>query len=163
MKLNDIKPKIYVMVGLPGSGKSTWIKNNLNGENFVLVSSDDIIDKIAAEKGITYSDAFKSSIGFATGEMKRIFEDAVKQNRDIVCDQTNVSKKKRKGILNKIPNNYKKIAVVFETDDALIAQRLKSRAEETGKHIPDHVVDSMAKSWQAPTKEEGFDEIIKVK
>jgi predicted kinase len=163
MKLNDIKPKIYIMIGLPGSGKSTWIRTHLKNEDFILVSSDDIIDTIAAEQGITYSEAFKSSIGFATGEMKRIFDDAVKQNKNIVWDQTNVSKKKRKGILNKVPNNYKKIAVVFETEDAVIAQRLKTRAEETGKHIPSHVVDSMAKSWQSPTKEEGFDEIIKVR
>ena len=41
---------IYVMVGIPGSGKSTWIKKNL-GENFPVVSRDLIREDLGyAEK-----------------------------------------------------------------------------------------------------------------
>ena len=151
------------MIGVPGSGKSTWIRQNLAGSDYVVVSSDDIIDKIAAEQGINYSQAFDANIGFASGEMKRIFADAIKNNKNIVWDQTNVSKKKRRSILTQVPSNYYKIAVVFETDDKEVYRRLKDRAEKTGKNIPDHVIKSMYASWQAPSLDEGFDEIIKVK
>lgn len=42
---------IYVMVGVPGSGKSTWIKKNL-GENFPVVSRDLIREDLGyAAKG----------------------------------------------------------------------------------------------------------------
>jgi len=37
MKIIRTKPTVYVMIGPAGSGKSTWLKNNL-GLNFPITS-----------------------------------------------------------------------------------------------------------------------------
>lgn len=150
--------KIYILVGLPGSGKSTWIKNN--NTDWVIVSTDDIIEGIAKEKGLTYSDVWESNIKFATKKADSIFQEAIKDNRTIVWDQTNMTSKKRKSILNRIPKGYKKICVVFETPMHIIEQRLINREKETGKHIPKFVLINMNKSYEKPNLSEGFDEVI---
>lgn len=170
MKLEEIavnpeqntRPEAIILVGVPGSGKSTWSRNFINNtdKQYVVVSSDAVLDKIATEKGLTYSEVFKDYIGMATGQSKRDFADAIAGNKNVIIDQTNVSKKKRKSLLAQIPKHYKKVAVVFNTDDKEVERRLKTREMETGKHIPDHVMKDMYGRWETPTKDEGFDVII---
>lgn len=161
----DVKevPEIYVLIGVPGSGKSTWIGKHkvASGKEYDVVSSDAVLDQIASEKGLKYSDVFTDYIGLATAKAKQTFRDAIAADRNIISDQTNVSKKKRRGILQNVPKHYRKIAVVFQTEDKEVERRLKARAEETGKHIPDFVMKDMYSRWEAPTRDEGFDEIIK--
>lgn len=156
-------PEIFVLIGVPGSGKSTWTEKHKasSGKQYDVVSSDAVLDQIASEKGLKYSDVHKDFIGLATAKAKQTFRDAIAANRNIIFDQTNVSKKKRRGILQQLPKHYRKIAVVFQTEDKEVERRLKARAEQTGKHIPDFVMKDMYSRWEAPTRDEGFDLIIK--
>jgi predicted kinase len=162
MKINEIyknihRPEIIIMVGLPGAGKSTLISNKY--PNHVIVSSDDIIEKLATGEDKTYDEVFKQFIGKATFEMKEIFKNAIENNKNIVWDQTNLTKKKRRNILNQVPSHYKKIAIVLNIPDKLRYERTAGRK---GKSIPSHIMQSMEQSYQSPTKDEGFDEIIEI-
>lgn len=53
------KRKIYVLVGPPSIGKSTWIAKNLDINNTYIISRDDVVDDIARSYGWTYDDMFK--------------------------------------------------------------------------------------------------------
>lgn len=151
------------MVGVPGSGKSTWTEKFIasSNENFVVVSSDAVLDAIAKEKGLTYSDVHRDYIGMATGKAKQTFRDAIAEGASIIYDQTNVSKKKRRGIIQQTPKAYRKFAVVFNTEDKEVERRLILREQATGKRIPKAVLEDMYSRWETPTKDEGFDEVIK--
>lgn len=165
MKLDSFynSPTAYVLVGPPGSGKSTWMRSLMaNGDVYVVVSSDEEIEAYAKSKGLTYSDVFDSYIKTATALMKSKFNEAIKNGQNIIWDQTNMTAKKRASILQQIPKKYKKIAVVFRVDDAELQRRLEHRAKTEGKFIPKHVIDSMQRSFEMPTLQEGFDEIITV-
>lgn len=153
-------PIAYILVGLPGSGKSTWIRNHKTKDDFVVISSDDEIEKYAKSQSKTYSEVFDEYIKTATKNMNQTFQNAVQNNSNIIWDQTNLSKNKRKGIIQKLPKHYKKIAVVFEVDAEELNSRLYNRAKTEGKHIPAFVIDNMKKSYEKPTKDEGFDEIL---
>jgi predicted kinase len=161
-ELHKLEPTIYVLVGLPGTGKSTWVRSiNRNGD-YVLISSDDEIERHAKDQGLTYNDVFGDYIKTATALMKQKFKDAIASNANIIWDQTNMTAKKRNSILQQVPKTYKKIAVVFQLDDDELKSRLEKRANEEGKSIPAHILKSMADTFQMPTTAEGFDDIIRV-
>lgn len=147
---------LYMLVGVPGSGKSTWLKNiGVPNFNCMVVSSDYYIDQYAEEHGKTYSEVFAEAVGWATQMMEEDLEFAIENDLDIYWDQTNLNAKTRMKKLAKIPFSYKKIAVVFpvpEREEWL--RRLDSRP---GKTIPRHILENMLKSFEMPTTDEGFD------
>lgn len=151
-------PTAYMLVGVPGSGKTTWIENqNFDLGNTVILSTDNYIERKAMEYGSTYSEMFDQLILPANKKMEDHLKYALSGGHDIVWDQTNTTAKSRKSKLQKLVG-YKKVAVVFPTPDIEEHQRrLDSRP---GKFIPFEVIMRMKRDLQVPTVEEGFDEII---
>jgi len=148
-------PKLYMLIGLPASGKSTWIAAQDWTRDCVLVSTDKLIDIEAGRQDKTYNQVFSSYIDTATKLMNNDVCEAVAAGKDIIWDQTNTSRKSRKAKLAMAPG-YHKIAVVFAIpEDSEWQRRLASRP---GKSIPDAVLKAMATGLQLPTEDE-FDEI----
>lgn len=73
-----------------------------------------------------------------------------------------MSVKKRKNILDRFSDRYRKVAVVFEVPDDVLFDRLVKRSKDTGKMIPLGIVKNMKTNFQEPTHEEGFDEITTI-
>ena len=82
---------------------------------------------------------------------------AVKNDGDIVWDQTNLNRKTRAKKLIMIPDYYEKIAVVFPVPDDLD----KRLANRPGKTIPYHVMKNMIDSFEYPQMDEGFNVIVR--
>lgn len=158
-------PQIHVLIGLPGSGKSTWVDKYITGREPppLVLSSDEKVDEFAIENGVTYAQAH-GEVDFRQIKMTmmRKLREAIVADRDIIVDQTNMSAKSRRPKLLLVPEHYKKTAVVFVVPDNLLRQRLIEREEKTGKHVPWKVVDDMARNYDPPTRAE-FDNIIYVR
>jgi len=153
------EPTCVIMVGLPGCGKSTYRKKYLS--DLLVSSTDDYIESYAAEMGLTYNDVFKEVVGIATTQMNKLIADCIKGNRSFVVDQTNLSVKKRKSLLDKVPSHYRKIAIVFNTPwHTEWQKRLDSRP---GKVISMEILSSMLDNFVYPTYNEAFDEIWSVR
>lgn len=149
-------PKLYMLIGVPGSGKSTWTANQDWAKDCSIVSSDRFIDEHAAKEGKTYNEVFDDYVKIATKLMENQVLIAQANNMDIIWDQTNMSAKSRAKKLAMLPN-YEKIAVVFDTPPKEeLDRRLASRP---GKMISEAIVNSMISSYNEPTEEEGFKEI----
>jgi predicted kinase len=149
-------PKLYMLIGVPGSGKSTWIANQDWTKDIPVVSSDKFIDEHAVKEGKTYNEVFEDYIKIATHLMENQLLICKANNTDIIWDQTNTSVKSRKAKLAKL-EGYEKIAVVFRTPEK---EELDKRlAQRVGKHIPANVIELMIANLQEPTEEEGFKEI----
>jgi predicted kinase len=147
--------KLYMLIGVPGSGKSTWINNQDWSKDCALISTDKLIEIEATRLGKTYNDVFKDYIKQATQIMTQEVEAAVLAGQDIIWDQTNTGRDARKSKLAQVPNYYK-IAVVFATPESEEWQRrLNNRP---GKSIPPAVLSAMARGLQLPTEDE-FNEI----
>jgi predicted kinase len=156
-----MKPKLYMLIGAPGTGKSTWVAHQkLDWSRTALASSDGHIDQYAKSLGKTYSDVFQDYMGTATQLMMNDITDAIDKDYDIIWDQTNMSAKARKRKLKMIPSHYEKYAVVFELpNETEHARRLASRP---GKNISADIINNMVNSFNMPTTGEGFDHIITI-
>jgi len=162
MRHDEFTPQAIMLIGVPGSGKSTYI-SKLKAQNpdrdYTVLSTDDVLELLGSEQGWDYNQAFKN-IPFKKVQaiFNTNFQQAVKNKNDIIIDQTNLTVKSRAKKLNKLSKEYKKIAVVFSVDADEMKRRLDQRAAETGKSIPQHILDNMIRSYVPPSNSE-FDEI----
>jgi predicted kinase len=149
-------PKCYQLIGVPGSGKSTWASNQDWALGHAIISTDKWVEIYAKEVGRTYSEVFADFMPTAVDLMAKEVTVARDLGRNIIWDQTSTTVKSRLKKFNMLPD-YEHIAVVFKTPEhAELMRRLSSRP---GKEIPDHVIASMIASFEMPTLEEGFKEI----
>ena len=154
------RPFLYMMVGVPGSGKTTWIEKNMHifRHDYALIGTDQTIEAWAKMQEKTYDECFHMMIDAATKLMNETLREAVHYEKDIAWDQTNLTIKSRKNKIKLIPDSYYKIAVFFPTPkNDVLAERLNSRP---GKIIPGHVMNNMMDNIEMPTLQEGFDSII---
>ena len=149
-------PKCYQLIGVPASGKSTWIKNQNWALGLTVVSTDNFVEDYAKTQGKTYSEVFDEYMSTAVDLMCDVVVHAREHGHDIIWDQTNTSVKSRARKFRMLPD-YEHIAVVFKTpDEEELSRRLSSRP---GKNIPAHVMRSMIDHFEMPDEEEGFKEI----
>ena len=149
-------PKCYQLIGVPASGKSTWInsQNWISGMEYV--STDYHVHKYAKQHGKTYEEVFKDYMPTAVELMAQEVVAARKAGRDVLWDQTSTTVKSRARKFNMLPD-YHHVAVVFRTPKI---DTLKERlALRIGQPIPWEVVQGMIDNWEEPTEEEGFKEI----
>lgn len=151
-----------VMVGLPGSGKSTLITQMKKEKPYTVISTDDIFEEWGKEHDMDYNAAFKTfEFKDVEREMNNRLRNALNKRKNVIVDRTNMTVKSRARMLHSVPKGYKKIAIVFDVDPTELKRRLDKREKETGKKIPTSVIDNMRQSYQIPSKAEGFDEIKK--
>ena len=151
-------PKCYQLIGVPGSGKSTWADAQDWAVPCARVSTDKWVEIYAKEVGRTYSEVFADFMPTAVELMAKEVIAARDIDRDIIWDQTSTTVKSRARKFNMLPD-YDHIAVVFRTPEHKeLMRRLVSRWD-SGKVIPEHVIASMIASWEEPTEDEGFKEI----
>lgn len=149
--------KCYQLIGVPGSGKSTWVAHQEWADKCAYISTDTWVEDYARDMGKTYNEVFKEYMPEAIDMMINDVVKARVMNKDIIWDQTSTTVKSRKKKFNMLPD-YEHIAVVFRTPESEeLAKRLASRP---GKNIPDYVVRTMIDGWEEPTLAEGYSEIM---
>jgi len=154
----DQQCKLYILIGVPGSGKSSWHCDQEWLQHAAYISTDRYVEEYAKNMGKTYSEVFNEvmpkCVEYMTGDVVHARE----AGRDIVWDQTSTTVASRQKKFAMLPEYYA-IAVVFRTPPRdELDRRLQSRYD-SGKIIPQAVVDSMIENWQEPTLEERFQEI----
>lgn len=151
------KPKLYMLIGVPGSGKSTWVKNQeFWMSKCAYISTDMWVEMEAERRGVTYSEIFQEYMPKAVELMANHVELARDKGMDIIWDQTSTTIASRAKKFRMLPEYYT-IGVVFRIPEA---QELQRRlANRPGKVIPSDVLQSMIDGWEEPTEDEGFNEI----
>lgn len=151
------KPNVILLIGHPLVGKSTWIREN--HANTKVISRDDLVLQVSGTDD--YNMAFNS---VDQDEIDKLLKskllEAGMTTEDVIIDMTHISSRRRMKNLRKFPN-HNKIAVVFpHLDENEIIRRNQHRLLTEKKSIPLSVVKNMIETFQIPTKEEGFDQII---
>ena len=149
-------PKLYVLVGVPGSGKSTWVDSQDWSQDCAYISTDKHVEAYAENTGKTYSQVFQEYMPTAVDLMVEEVVAASLAGKDIIWDQTSTTIASRKKKFSMLPDYYA-IAIVFKTpDDEELARRLSARP---GKIIPESVVTNMIDGFEMPDLKEGFAQV----
>lgn len=149
--------EFILLAGIPTSGKSSYVKTLLTQpywENVVVLSTDNYIQRVAEEQNKTYNDVFQDTIPEATENLWKQMKEALDDGRDVILDQTNLTRKSRKNKISRVPNNYRKSAIYFEISLEKALERNKHRE---GKFIPESILKRMYHSFEIPNYTENFD------
>jgi putative nucleotidyltransferase with HDIG domain len=148
---SPLEKEVAIMIGLPGSGKSTYAKENLSTYDYL--SRDEIVQSMHPE--MRYSDAFNAVDHKEVDKilMKR-FNKMLDNSDKCVVDLTNLSKKsRRKWITQAKQKGFSTRAIVMATDFSTCVDR---RSE--GKFVPYDVINNMSKRFTFPLGDE-FDTV----
>lgn len=138
------------MVGIVGSGKSTYAKELAEKENAVIHSSDDLRVELFGD----VMDQVHNDIIFK--ELHRRIHADLKVGKNVCYDSTNIGYKKRIATLLELRNyDVEKIAIVMATpyEDCLL------RNQQRERKVPEWVMKKMYMNFTLPQLREGFSEI----
>ncbi len=150
------------LVGLPGSGKSSYAEATF--PYHAIISNDQIIQAIADNMDKPFMEVYPH---VAEASNKICHADIIVlsySGENLVIDRTNMtvaSRAQNFKLLYK-PELYKKTAIYFDTPKELIKLRLAKR-NSSGKVIADEMLEQFEARFQMPTQEEGFDEVITIR
>jgi predicted kinase len=163
--------KGIIMVGVSGSGKTTWV-NSLKG--YVVCSTDSIIEQLAETMGVSYTEAFnyiqsKKKFDYITTKFFEKIHECILNDKDFVIDRTHLKRNVRISLINELKTfatehgkNLELFAVSFELPKNIIFERLKNREKKTRKSIPKEVIFEQINSFNIPTTDEGFVSIERI-
>lgn len=142
--------KLVMMMGLPGSGKSTKaerLKETM--EKVVLLSSDDIREELFGDR----KDNDHNVQVFE--ELHRRAKEALKEGVDVIYDATNINSKRRIAFLRQLPKGVEKeLYYINESIEVCIRQDVEREYSVGGE-----VISNMYKSLQVPYSHEKWDKI----
>ncbi len=148
---------LYITVGLPGSGKSTYAKEFIKGKEIEYLSSD----SLRAVYGKSEEDQTVTPLVF--GHIKRKVDEFLKDGKNVMVDATSVNRKERSDYINTAKKyGAKVVAIVFKMDRQGLIDRNKKRGEQGARVVPDWVIDKMLAKFEEPSYSEGIDVMIYV-
>jgi predicted kinase len=144
-----MRPRVIVLVGLPDSGKSTYVEKR-DG----VLSSDEI-------RRLLCDDPTNQSIHrqtFAT--LRRLLKTRLELKRPVTyVDATNLTIAERRPYI-KIARDHDAIAEAVFFDVSV--QECQRRNRLRDRRVPDGVIQRMSGRLAAPTRDEGFTRITRV-
>lgn len=119
---NINNPKLLIPVGISGSGKSTWIKSNINS-NTIIVSPDEIRKKLTSDISNQTKNGEVWSIAF--NEIANALN-----NKNVILDATNISSTDIKRLINYLKQHVNKpfnaYLKIFITNPEIPKERIKN-------------------------------------
>lgn len=145
------KGRLFIMCGIPGSGKTYFCKNKVKGKHiyvsrdeirFALLNEDD--DYFSKEKEVWKYFVAKIEAGLEKGE-------------DVYADATHLNPASRAKLMNCFVDVGEINAIYFDIPIEVIK---KQNAQRSGRaYVPEEQINSMAKNYQIPEYKEGFKHI----
>ena len=140
---------LFIMCGVPGSGKSTWLKQNR--PDAYVISRDAIRFMLIKEDEYYFAkedEVFKTFIKYIQESI-----DSDETPEDIYCDATHITKGSRNKLLNALDlTNVKNVTVIVVRPS--LTQTLERNEQRTGRaRVPKSVVRRMWYQFERPEED----------
>ena len=144
------RPRLILLVGIPGSGKTTYAKELAEAlSNAVHLSSDTIRAELYGDESIQGDPSEVFSL------MQKRAVEALNEGCSVLYDATNITRKDRSSIIGMCPKFAKIEAHIIWAPIETCIERDSQRDRTVGKEV----IDRMLKRFQSPYYDEGIDEI----
>ena len=155
-------PTVYMLIGLPGSGKSTVAEKLAKGEDAVIVSTDKIREELFGDEAIQSNEKYNGNTVFCIAHDR--VKIAMLEGKNVIFDATNVKRKDRKYFLDllrpekflalqKTNYHYRFHAILIATPyEKCLENNLNRR-----RVVPEEVIKRMMCNFEVPMKFEGWD------
>lgn len=159
-----ICPTLFMMVGIPGSGKTTVARNYEKTYNIKVFSSDEYRKKLLGNE----SDQSNNNLVFKT--LYNDIADNLRSGNNCILDATNINTKDRKKAIDSIDSIlrnkfniknkfiYKKIAVVCLSGVSTCIERDAKRERSVGEEV----IKKFISRFEYPQIFEGFNDIYNI-
>lgn len=171
-------PALFLPIGIPGSGKSTWIKKNIlenknfSPSSFVIVSPDEIRKELTGD----ISDQSKNAEVFE--EAKKRASEALNKGKIVIFDATNLNTENRLSLIGDIlslvksPDIYENITKniyykIFDSSPEVSGERIRKDIEQSvdRSNVPQNVIERFYEVYKTSVRiienaqnlEEAFD------
>lgn len=147
--------KLYILVGVPGAGKSTYLKDKLSSGS---VTSRDAIRFSLVKENEEYFSREKEVFNIFVSEIKK----SLAENENTYADATHISIASRTKLLRALGSSLKDVEVIpiviqVSLQTALDHNELR---KGTRAYVPRSVIRRMYEQFEKPSFEEGFRKII---
>lgn len=139
--------KLTIMVGAPGSGKTTYAKDLVKKSgNTVIISSDEIRAELFGDEAVQADPTRVFSLAYARANK------ALANGKDVIFDSTAANPLLRSRVVEACGKNAEAVEFVFiDTPLDVCLKRNKMRS----RHVPDNVIRRYIARLIPPTEAEG--------
>jgi len=133
------EPCLYLMIGIPASGKSTFCRLNF-----------------------PYADVISLDRVKTRNNEQLLIDDALWQRADIIIDNTNVTRAERARYIGLAKRRgYRVVGYYFQS---ILSDCIRRNQDREGKaRVPDKAIVAKSNQLELPSRSEGFDELYFVK
>ena len=141
---------LFLLVGLPASGKSTFAIKKLQNDNTIILSSDELRKELLGDENCQEN----NEIVFKT--LYKRAKEYLQNGKNVVIDATNINIKSRKRALSNFEKmDIRRVAIVFATPYEICIDRDMSRKRTVGENV----IKKFLYRFEIPMEYEGFDYI----
>jgi predicted kinase len=139
-------PLLVIMVGVPGSGKSSFVEALKRSIPMLAVAHMDRV-----------TNGQKSKLASSWKACREAAIRALIMRQPVCIDRTNCTLEAREEWLHMAPKGYRVVAVVLDTS---LEDCIRRAAARTERPVPAKVIKELHKQYVSPTREEGFTDIF---
>jgi predicted kinase len=142
---------LYITVGIPGSGKTTGVKDIVEKTDATVICPDDIREEVSGDASDQSQNEKVWKIAYAR------LHKSLENGKSVVFDATSVYPKARKPLI-KVGKQYncEIVACVFPVTLQTAIDRQKGR----DRQVPAEVIERFYDQFKMPSTSEGFDKVF---